>query len=234
MSDPEAMTRDARENSWATGENPDVQSIYTRLLKDHPGLDGHNYNAAINGSTVDVLEWEFDSLRTQADILPDVILIQTIDNDIRCDGTDGDNYRPFGRHLDRALTHMEKTIPGVRFFIVSPWATVEAWTGWATQHEEKVLENSGTGPCDVFDETGKPRIAGIRSLQAIVDAYRAQIEKTCAAHPDCFTDGGALEQHFVPQDADLAPDLDHLSIAGHAKYAEIAWQAFPIEIKQAP
>jgi hypothetical protein len=53
-------------------------------------------------------------------------------------------------------------------------------------------------------------------------------------HRGCFTDGRALEERFVPEDDDLAPDLDHLSIRGHAKYARIAWAALPAEIKRAP
>ena len=232
MSDPEDPSRDAHENSWATGDNPQVESVYLGLLEDHPALKGHNYNLAVNGTTVDDLQFQFEDLLTQADPLPDVILLQTIDNDIQCDGSDPDNYRPFGKSLDRALTEMETAIPDVQFFFVSQWATVERWTAWAAHHEEHVVANSGTGPCAVFDAKGKPRPAGIRSMQEIVDSYWAQVEKVCAAHPGCFTDGGAEQAEFVPTDRDLAADLNHLSIAGHKKYAAIAWKAFPQEIKQ--
>lgn len=234
MSDPEDPLRDAHENSWATGDNPRVDSIYRRLLEDHPELEGHNYNHARNGTAVDDLKFQFENLLTEADPLPDVILIQTIDNDMRCDGSDPDNYRPYGRTLDQTLALMEKTIPNVQFLIVGPWATVEAWTAWASRHEEHVLVNSGTGPCDVFDAKGNPRPAGMRSLQEIVDSYWAQVEKVCAAHRGCFTDGRAVETEFVPNDRDLSADLNHLSIAGHAKYASIVWRAFPSEIKQRP
>ena len=232
LSDPRDVRRDARENSWATGDNPQVDSIYLRLLADHPDLEGHNYNAAVNGTTVQDLSSQFESLLTQANPLPDVILIQTIDNDERCDGSDPDNYRPFGRTLDQTLTRIEKAIPDVQFFLVSQWATVEAWTAWAAHLEEQVLANSGTGPCDVFNAKGTPRPAGIRSMQEIVDSYWAQVTRVCAAHPGCFTDGGAEQADFIPRDRDVAFDLNHLSIAGHRKYAAIAWQAFPEEIKQ--
>ena len=95
------------------------------------------------------------------------------------------------------------------------------------------MANAGTGPCQVFDADGDPRPAGVRSMQRIVDAYWAEVESVCAAHPGCFTDGGAL-QSFVPTDEDVALDFNHLSIAGHRKYAEIAWKAFPDEIKKRP
>lgn len=118
----------------------------------------------------------------------------------------------------------------MQLFFVSQWASVASWTAWAADHEDRVLASSGKGPCDVFDAKGKPRPAGIRSMQEIVDSYWAQVEEVCAAHPACFTDGGAEQAEFVPADRDMA--ADHLSIAGHRKLAAIAWWAFPEEIKQ--
>jgi hypothetical protein len=230
MSDPANPMRDAVENSWATGDNPEVQSLYLRLLRTHPALEGHNYNGAVNGTTVSRLAEQFDTVLQSAEVVPDVVLIQSIDNDMRCDGTDATNYRPFADTLDEQLTAISARAPGAQFYFTSQWADVEAWTRWAAHQEAQVLDNSGSGPCDVFDATGRPRPAGIRSTQRIVDAYWARIERVCAAHEGCFTDGGA-EQRFVPTDRDLSVDLNHLSIAGHAKYAAIAWQALPAAIK---
>ena len=219
--------------------DPQVQSIYTRLLKNHPGLEGHNYNAAINGSNVENLEYEFQTLLKKADPLPDVIIVADFGNDMRCDGTDDANYGLYGQRLDQALTQMEQAIPGVRFFLAHPGAPVEAETNWLAQVTTRRLKwairaNSGTGPCHVFDEKGKPRPAGIRSTQAIVDSYWAQYERVCDAHAGCFTDGRAFEQYVPVADDVSTTDNQHPSIQGHAHYAAIAWQAVPDEIKQAP
>ena len=234
LSDRQNITRDAHENSWATGENPRVRSIYWRLLQDHPAMEGHNFNAAVNGSTVNDLESQFNALLLEADPVPDVVLIQTIDNDQRCDGTDPDNYSPFAKTLDDVLTTIEEEIPNVQFYLVSQWATVENWTAWAANDVEKVEQNSGNGPCDVFKENGQPSARGMRSMQAIVDAYWARVESVCARHDGCFTDHGVQQQRFMPTDPDVAWDRNHLSIAGHRKYAEIAWSEFPEQIKSRP
>jgi hypothetical protein len=93
MSDPDAPYRDAHENSWATGDNPQVRSIYDRLLADHPALEGHSYNQAVNGATIDSLESQFEALMSEVEVAPDVILMHWIDNDIRCDGTDAENAK---------------------------------------------------------------------------------------------------------------------------------------------
>lgn len=233
FSDPAVPGRDATENSWATGDNPDVRSIYLRLLATHPALEGHSYNEAVNGSGVGDLSAQVDRLAEMAEVVPDLVLIQSIDNDMQCDGTDATNYRPFGRTLEQTLSQIDRTMAGARVFFVSQWADVQAWTEWAQGVNVHVVNNSGTGPCDVFDAKGRPRPVGIASMQRIIDSYWAQVERMCARHRGCATDGLALHREFVPTDADLSPDMNHLSIRGHAKFAAIAWRALPESIKKA-
>jgi lysophospholipase L1-like esterase len=231
LTDPDDPTRDATENSWATGENPDVGSIYLRLAETHPAMTGHNYNVAVDGSTVDNLQAQLQRLLEVADALPDVVIVQTIDNDIRCDGTDADNVASFGAMLDRMLELVREKVPGVSLFLVSQWATVQTYATWAAGQPAVVAENSGTGPCAFFTPDGDLRPAGIRSLQRIIDNYWGAVEKVCAALPDCWTDGAAMQAMTITTQ-DLARDFNHLSVKGHATMARIAWQAFPAEIKE--
>ncbi len=230
MSDPADPSLDAHENSWATGENPAVRSIYFRLAQTHPAMQGHNYNMAVNGTKVDNLQYQLDRLMLEADPLPDVVIVQSIDNDMHCDGTDSANYQPYGEALKQALTQIEQRIPGVDLFLVSQWGSVKNWTAYAVGNPSAVAQNTGTGPCDVFTSGGKIRTAGVRSLQSIVDHYWDVVETVCASLPRCFTDGGALQAMRI-RDEDVAFDGNHLAIPGHAKMAAIAWKAFPAEIK---
>ncbi|WP_426562515.1 hypothetical protein ACPPVT_17595 [Angustibacter sp. McL0619] len=233
MSDVHDVGRDAHENSWATGENPAVQSIYWRLLQTHPAMRGHNYDEAVNGTKVDALDGQLLTLLAEADPLPDVLLVQSIDNDMRCDGTDPQNYGPYGAALDEAISQMQTAIPGVQVFLVSQWATVAGWTTWAAHRQDLVTDNTGTGPCGVFDASGAVRPAGVQSMQEIVDTYWRTVVQVCSKHPGCYTDGGA-EQAFTVTDRDLAADGNHLSIAGHHKFAAIAWRTLPPQITQRP
>src|SRR3954467_12886103 len=52
-SNPHRRNQDAPENSWATGTNPTVNSIYRRILARNPAVRGHNYNLAVAGSDID-------------------------------------------------------------------------------------------------------------------------------------------------------------------------------------
>ena len=49
--DSERQTVDVPANSWITGTNPEVDSIYRRLLAEHPAIKGHNWNEAMDGSS---------------------------------------------------------------------------------------------------------------------------------------------------------------------------------------
>ena len=48
-SDPARPGQPALENSWATGTNPEVNSIYLRLIEVHPETEGHVANTAVGG-----------------------------------------------------------------------------------------------------------------------------------------------------------------------------------------
>jgi lysophospholipase L1-like esterase len=86
-SDPKHPRQEAKENSWATGTAADVNSIYTRLIAIRAETEGHVANTAQGGAVA-------RSLSSQATAAlavvprPALVIIQTIDNDIRCDGTD--------------------------------------------------------------------------------------------------------------------------------------------------
>jgi hypothetical protein len=228
-SDPSQPGADIRENSWATGTNPRVRSIYTRLLATHPALEGHTTSLGVDGSTVDDLAAQVDAM-VALDPMPDVVIIQTIDNDIRCDGTDDVNRPAFGHTLDRVLTTIDEQDPGAQVFLVSQWASVRTYVDAVKEYPSAVSESSGDGPCDTFTFGGKVRPAGIVSLQRLVDAYFATVQKVCHAHPRCWTDGGAMQQMPVRRSY-LTDDLSHLSVRGHAVMARYAWAALPAAIK---
>jgi len=222
-SDPMNLSRDARENSWATGTNPTVNSVYLRVLARNPAVVGHNVNLAKGGSGVDDLLRQAEGA-VELDPLPELVLIETIDNDIRCDGTDPQNYEPFGATLDSALDIIEAGAPDAKIFFVSQWGTVSSYMNTFAGSAAVVSANSGDYPCATFDESGAPKPDGIAYLQDVVDQYFAVIVARCEERANCFTDESALRAMAVEPDL-VGPDYNHLSIAGHMEYAAIAWPA---------
>lgn len=223
-SDPAHPRLDAPQNSWATGTNPKVNSIYRRILARNPKIKGHNVNLAVSGSRVeDLLIQGEDALKLRP--LPDLIVIQTLDNDIRCDGTDAANYGPFGRTLVKALSALADGAPAARIFLVSsPVATNREFAMTLAKIPGAAQSMSGTGPCDLFDTSGKPTPARWDSSQRMFDRYYAILAASCARFPACRYDRGALS-HMQLEPGDLAPDYSHLSVAGLRKNAALEWKA---------
>jgi hypothetical protein len=107
-----------RGNSWATGDNPAVDSMYLRLMALNPAVRGHNTNLAVDGTGVDALAGQADQALATTP-LPELFLIQSVDNDIRCDGSDPDNYAPFAAALTGVLEKITTGAPKARVLIVS-------------------------------------------------------------------------------------------------------------------
>jgi hypothetical protein len=216
-------------NSWATGDNPEVDSIYLRLLGDHPALQGHNVNAAEDGTGASALMGQAQQL-LQMDPVPDLVLVNSIDNDIRCDGTDEDNYDAFEAQIDEVLTFLQESAPGIRVFFVDQWTTVVHYDDVVAPLPGGMEHGGDSGPCGVFNADGTRNPEGETYLQQQVDTYMDRIISACRGHDDCATDEKAM-QDMPLEAADLAPDFDHLSVSGLAKEAAIAWEALPSDWK---
>ena len=228
-SDPKRPGVDARENSWATGDNPAVNSIYLRLLTLNPAVREHNTNVAVAGSGVDELAGQADhALATKP--LPELFLIQSVDNDIRCDGSDADNYAPFAATLTDVLKKITTGAPKAKILIVSsPWSTVQNYAQVAARLPGPRSANSGTGPCDLFDPAGEPMPAHWRTLEQITRHYFSELKSVCARFPTCRYDDGAL-YHMKIGTADITPsDGAHLTSAGLRKQAALEWRILALE-----
>src|SRR4051794_31927409 len=182
-----------RANSWATGENPAVQSIYLRLLALNSAIRGNSTNLGVSGSTVDDLGAQVDQA-LQLTPLPDLFIIQEIDNDLRCDGTDPDNYAPFAQTQSAQVERIVAKAPRATVLLVgSPPGTVANYGQIVSRLQGPGREaNTGTGPCDLFNPAGRTVPAHWRSQDQVIRHYQAQTSAVCKRFPTCRYDGGTL------------------------------------------
>ncbi len=211
-------------NVWATGDNPQVKSVYSRVLARNPAVKGNNFNLAVPESDV-------SGLLTQAQkaVLlkptPELVVVHSGDHDIACDGSDPRRYKPFGAAFSRVLDVLAKGAPNARILVVSKW-------GLDRQHLDVIEQmttaenraaNSEDGPCEAFDnESGALLPARAAYLERVISGYQAQLAASCARVSNCVYDRGALRRMVVVP-ADLTKDLEHLSVQGQRKAAAIAW-----------
>jgi GDSL-like lipase/acylhydrolase family protein len=222
-SNPAHPGQDARANSWATGTNPAVKSIYARILARNPAIRGHNPNFAQDGATLKELAGQIRqavALRTK----PQLVLVQIGDNDIRCDGQDSTRSAEFRDGLTTQLAALAKGLPKARIHVVSPWGTIDSYIRAIKSLGLNVqLEHAGKGPCSLFAPgTGAVVPEHVAYLKRTLTLFSAAMASACKSVPTCRYDGGAAARMNVTA-ADLGWRHEHLSIAGHAKLAAIEW-----------
>jgi len=224
-SDPNRPGQDARENSWAAGTNPEVDSIYRRLIAVRPETEGHVANTAQAGAPAALLTGQAEAALTQVPA-PALVIIQTIDGDVTCDGTVADNVAEFGASVAEALDVIQTTSPSSRFLMVGQLGRPDPAFVEALVAADPTVKPSltGTGPCAFFNPAGDLVEENFETLTRVIDSYEAEQERLCAAVPHCRTDGGARAA-YLDELENFTSDWNHLNVRGSARAAEIAWPA---------
>lgn len=222
-SDPSRPGGVALENSWATGTNREVNSVYQRLIAVRPETEGHVANAATGGAPVSALAGQ---ARRALELVPnpELVIIQTIDGDIRCDGRDADNVPAFGAALEDALTIIAQAAPDAHVLLVGQLGRPrQEFVEELVAYEPSLqADMTGTGVCDFFTPDGELSDENFAALTAIIDGYEAEQARICATYENCATDGGARAAYVDTID-NFSSDLNHLNVRGQAAAAELIW-----------
>ena len=97
-------------------------------------------------------------------------------------------------------------------------------TEWQTFTLAQRRQFGGTGPCDYLNPQGKVVARKITRLVHVIRGYEAQVKAACAQVPRCAFDGPIYARQ-VHRRKYITEDLNHLSVAGHAWAARVAWTA---------
>lgn len=224
-SDPSRPGQVALENSWATGTSPQVNSIYRRLVAVRPETDGHVANTAEGGALASSLAAQARrALETVP--TPSLVVVQTIDNDIGCDGTDGAHVPEFGVALARALKVVTTASPNSRILVVGQLGrpSLSFLKKLVAEDPTVTAELTGTGMCDFFRPNGALNKKALDTLTSIIEDYETEQARVCATVPNCRTDDGARAAYLDGLE-DYSSDWSHLNVRGTAEAAEIAWPA---------
>ena len=209
---------EVRENSWATGTNPAVNSVYQRLLELNPAIEGNAENLARGGATVeDLVSQAHEAVRL--DPRPQLVLIQIMDNDIVCPASTED-YDTFGSTFESALDVLTEGLPQARFLVVSQFGSPSTY--WKALTPDQRRQFGETGLCAFIEPNGDLDQRELARFETTIRVYESKLAECCQKVEHCAYDDGAFGS--VEDKAEyLASDLNHLSVAGHAKAAEVAW-----------
>lgn len=215
---------DCTSQSWATGDNAQVDSQYLRIRAVNPAVSGHNHNDARSGATAADLAAQ---ARTAVAQHVDYVAILVGANDA-CTRTEATMtaVATFRARIDAALDTLSAGLPDARIFVASIpdlrrlWAVekdnVFARTVWAVGDicPAMLANPTSTAPADTARRD--------RVRQRVID-YNTQLAQSCAAHRHCRFDGDAVfNVRFTA--ADIS-DWDHFhpSTAGQALLAQVTW-----------
>jgi hypothetical protein len=207
-------------NSWATGTNPAVHSLYQRILAVHPQIRGHNLALSRGGATVaDLVDQAVAAVARQP--RNPLVVVQIMDNDIVCPAAQSD-FDTFQATFESALQVVDEGLPTSRLFVVSQYGSPT--TGWRMLSRAQRVSFGGTGPCDFLDPRGDLVPPALDRLEDAIHGYEAALKAGCLKLARCRSDQEAFGT--APDRAEfVAPDLNHFSVKGHAQAAAVAWAA---------
>lgn len=213
----------ALENSYATGTNPEVNSVYLRLIKLRPETEGHVANTAVGGAVASSLPDQAEQALGVVPV-PALVIISTIDNDIRCDGTDAEHIPELGQDVRATLDIITTSSPHAHVLIVGQLGRPDpSFIRKLVGHDPSVKAAlTGVGMCDFFNPRGALVRAHFETLTEIIDAYEAEEARVCAEYRQCQTDGG-VRAAYKDKLANFAPDWAHGNIVGQATAAANIW-----------
>lgn len=218
---PYAMTQ---ADSWATGTNTAVNSIYLRLLAVNPAIKGHNFSVARDEVGIDDLAGQVNRA-VHLVPRPQLVLVQFW-GDIRCDGQDEGRVTQFGAEIGNALGKLSKGLPDARILLVSSWGSTSSYLTYLRGLPTGArLKHAGKGPCQlVLAPTGQVEPSHAAYIERFINAYDGQLASVCKQFPNCHYDGGAAHRWGVTAE-DISLDQEHLTTQGQAKLAAIEWGA---------
>jgi lysophospholipase L1-like esterase len=195
-------------NSWATGTNPNVNSIHLRLRQKN-GSGEREFNGAQPGTAMALLQYAAASIPKGVDL----VLVEMGANNV-CDPprTSAD---VFGDQLEAALRAIAVRAPAARVVLVSILDLSAMWDAVKTAPGARAGRDSACAAAT--SASGSP------VLRKAIRVLNHELATVCARYAKCRYDGGAAFRIRWSR-ADVSTlDYLHPSIAGQRKIADAVW-----------
>jgi lysophospholipase L1-like esterase len=209
---------DQPSRSWSVGDasGDAVRSHLERVVSAQPDGTVRAFNVARAGATVaDAVRQARLAVRRH----PDYVTIMIGANDA-C----GSPVTPEDAFRDRfqdAIAVLERGAPSARLFVASIPNVVRLWVLFRENPGARgVWRAAGTCPSVLSAASTETQRSAVLER---VRRFNAVLRRTCAAHPRCRSDGGAVFRYAFRPDDVSSLDRFHPSIDGQAALARITW-----------
>lgn len=214
------------QNSWGSGTNPAVKSVYSRLLALNPALKGHALNLASEtdaGTELDQFANDVGHLLTLS-LKPQLVLVEVIDRNIKCNGSIETDFSGYGAKFAATLDTLTQGLPKAHVVVVSQWGSSASYASYLERLPLAArMKHAGKGLCQLVESSsGRVSPTRVAYQNKIVAGEEAQLRAACKQHPQCTFDGGAAHRvNVTPADVGLFQFSP--SSQGQAKLAAAEW-----------
>ncbi len=223
------------ENSWATGTNASVNSVYSRILAQNPAISGNRFNDSVSGARMVDLNGQALNAVAQGAQLVTVLMGA---NDV-CTTSEAamTPVATFRSQFELAMATLSAGLPDARIAVASVpdiynlWAILKdnflAQLMWSTFD---ICQSMLAHPLST-DQADVDRRAAVR--QRNID-FNTQLAEVCAQYVHCrFDDNAGFNLAFTPADVSTI-DYFHPSVAGQTLAATVAWSIYDLTDSVAP
>ncbi|HEV7773405.1 MAG TPA: GDSL-type esterase/lipase family protein [Conexibacter sp.] len=212
-------------NSWSTGTNATVNSIYLRILATNAEMRGHLHNDAVAGRKMAGLQAQFEVAAEQR---VELVTVDMGSNDI-CTDTEAEmtSVESFSGSFDAALALLTTRLPNVRIAVAS---IPNVHRLWRILHEDAAAVRSWNEHtiCQsiLANPTSTARVDAARRNRVLdrITELNLAGEAVCAEYVNCRDDGGAAAGYAFEAGEISTNDYFHPSIAGQTAFARTEWE----------
>ncbi|MFE6273484.1 SGNH/GDSL hydrolase family protein [Streptomyces goshikiensis] len=216
-----SVLADCPEVSWATGDDPEVDSLATRLL-GAAEAPSHSWNYAVTGSRMADLPAQ---LASAAEHKPDLVTVMVGSNDAcRPLASSMTPVADFRAGFEQALAGLRAASPRSQVYVSSVPDLQRLWE--QGKDSPMVRQIWKLGICQSMLADPLSAIAGSAArreqVRARVVEYNEVLREVCAKDELCRYDGGAVFQYPFAADQLSRWDWFHPGKDGQARLAELA------------
>ncbi|OKI67474.1 SGNH/GDSL hydrolase family protein [Streptomyces sp. MJM1172] len=216
-----SVLADCPEVSWATGDDPEVDSLATRLL-GAAEAPSHSWNYAVTGSRMADLPAQ---LASAAEHKPDLVTVMVGSNDAcRPLASSMTPVADFRAGFERALAGLRAASPHSQVYVSSVPDLQRLWE--QGKDSPMVRQIWKLGICQSMLADPLSAIAGSAArreqVRARVVEYNEVLREVCAKDELCRYDGGAVFQYPFAAEQLSRWDWFHPGKDGQARLAELA------------
>ncbi|MEV7419488.1 SGNH/GDSL hydrolase family protein [Streptomyces sp. NPDC089919] len=216
-----SVLADCPEASWATGNDPAVHSLASRLLGDAKAA-GSSWNFARTGARMADLPGQMEAAVERR---PELVTVMAGSNDAcRASARAMTPVAAFRADFERALKELRSTLPRTQVYVSSVPDLLRLWEQGRGSPLGRQIWKLGVCPSMLADPEAldTPAVTRRQAVRTRVEAYNRVLKDVCGKDPLCRYDGGAVFRYPFTATQLSRWDWFHPGKDGQARLAELA------------